>query len=149
MAQIENPRKQFQFTIIIPGMNPWLAQEVDTPDGEFDIAEHGDAGHLIKTAGLRKIGQLTVNKISVADGPDNTFDNWADQILDFNTGGGAPPSVYKKPILIEQYANDGVTVIKRKIYNGAWPQKINGEKLNRKGSENTTNSVEFCIDTVQ
>lgn len=147
MAKIANPRKSFQFNIIIPGMNPFLAQEVKTPDGEFDIVEHGDTGHLIKTAGLRKINQLTVNKISTADGPDELMQLWQNQIYEFRRGGGAPPSVYKKPILVEQYANDGITVIKRRQYIGCWPQKVNGEDLSRKASENTMNSIEFCVDS--
>jgi hypothetical protein len=129
-------------------MNPFLAQEVKTPDGEFDVVEHGDAGYLVKTAGLRKIGNITVNKISPADGPDITFDVWHNSILNFVTGGGLPPIGYKKPIIVEQYSNDGISVIKTKMYLGCWPNKINGEDLNRKGSENTMNSIEFCIDTV-
>jgi hypothetical protein len=148
MAKIENPRKQFQFNILIPGLNPFLAQEVDTVDVEFDPVEHGDVGFLVKTAGLKKIGMLKVSKIMQADSTDTFMNDWALQIFDTRLGGGDLPSNYKKTILVEQYSNDGVTVIERFEYDGCWPQKINGISLSRKGSDNTVQSIEFCVDEV-
>jgi hypothetical protein len=76
MAKVDNPRKQFQFTIIIPGLNPFLAQDVKLPDAEFDAAEHGDTGYLVKTAALKKIGDITISKIMPADGLDRFFRAW-------------------------------------------------------------------------
>jgi|SRR5882757_460245 len=146
MAHINNPRKQFQFTILIPGLNPFLAQEVDTVDVEFDMAEHGDVGFLVKTAGLKKFGMLKVNKIQQADSTDTFIRDWMRQIFDTQVGGGDLPSNYKVTILVEQYSNDGVTVVERREYRGGWPQKANGVNLSRKGSENTIESIEFCID---
>lgn len=147
-AKIQNPRKQFQFQVFIPGLNPFLAQEVDTPDQEFDAVEHGDVGYLVKTAGLKKVSMLKVNKIQQADSTDTFMQDWANQIFDTQLGGGDLPSNYKTTILVEQYSNDGVTVVQRYEYDGCWPQKLNGISLSRKGSENTIESIEFCIDEV-
>lgn len=146
MAKVQNPRKQFQFQIILPGLNPFLAQEVKTPDAEFDEAEHGDTGFLVKTAGLKKIGNLTISKICPADFLDRFFKNWQSNILQTDLGGGQLPSVYKIPVMIEEFSSDGVTVINRELYRGCWPKKINGKDLNRKGSENTIESIELCVD---
>lgn len=146
MAKIQNPRKQFQFTILIPGLNPFLAQEVDTADVEFDSVEHGDVGFLVKTAGLKKFGMLKVSKIKQADSTDTFIRDWQRQIFDTQLGGGDLPSNYKVTILIEEYSNDGETVVERHEYDGCWPMKANGVALNRKGSENTIESIEFCID---
>lgn len=148
-AHVPNPRKQFQFNVIIPGLNPFLAQEVKTPDEEFDNVEHGDTGYLVKTAGMKKIGQLTITKIAPADSTDTYFRNWARQILDTRIGGGLPPSAYKCSIIVEEFGNDNLTVIERTIYNGCWPQKINGKDLSRKGSDNTVQSIEFSIDEAE
>lgn len=145
-AKIPNPRKQFQFTIILPGLNPFLAQEVKQPDVDFDVQEHGDTNFDVKTAGKKKIGMLTVNKIAPADGIDTFFRTWANQIQNTLLGGGALPSNYKRTIMVEEYSNDGVTVLERHIYSGCWPSKINGKDLSRKGSDNTTQSIEFCVD---
>lgn len=146
MAKVDNPRKQFQFTIIIPGLNPFLAQDVKTPDSEFDSVEHGDTGFLVKTAGLKKIGMLSINKICPADDTDKFFKLWQRQILSTDQGGGQLPSQYKRPILIEEYAPDGITVINREMYRGCWPQKLNGKDLNRKGSDNTIESIDLSVD---
>lgn len=146
MAKVANPRKQFQFTIIIPGLNPFLAQEVKLPDIDFDNVEHGDTNYLVKTAGMKKIGQLTVNKISPADSIDIFFRAYAQRIQNTLTGGGQLPSQYKVAIIVQEYSNDGVSVIETYTYKGCWPQKINGKDLSRKGSDNTIQSIEFSVD---
>lgn len=146
MAKIQNPRKQFQFTILIPGLNPFLAQEVETPDVEFDATEHGDVGFFVKTAGMKKFTMLKVSKIKAADSTDTFIKDWQKQIFDTQQGGGDFPSNYKVTILVEEYSNDGETVIERHEYDGCWPMKANGISLNRKGSENTIETIEFCVD---
>lgn len=148
-AKVANPRKQFQFNVIIPGLNPFLAQEVKLPDSDLDMVEHGDTNFDVKTAGKKKLGMLTVNKILPADGLDQFFRVWQRRIQNTLTGGGELPSVYKEPIMIEEYSSDGITVIDRHIYTGGWPQKINGRDFSRKASENTVESIEFCVDEEQ
>lgn len=148
-AKVPNPRKGFQFNIILPGLNAFMAQEVKLPDDEFEAVEHGDTGHDIKTAGKRKVGMLTVNRIFDAAGLDVYFTTWANDIRSFTTGGGQPPSQYKRTAIVEEYANDGVTVIERHTCLGVWPQKRNGKEFSRKSSDNTVQSLEFCLDEIQ
>ena len=57
--KVANPRKQFQFGIILPGLDPFLCQKVKSPDLEFEVAEHGDTNFLVKTAGILKVGMVT------------------------------------------------------------------------------------------
>lgn len=147
-AKVPNPRKQFQFGIILAGLNPFLAQEVKLPDNEFDSIEHGDTNHDIKTAGKRKVGNLTVNRILPADSLDVFMKAWIEQIQSFRTGGGDFPSNYKRSIMVEEYSNDNITVIERHIYDGCFPLKVNGRELSRKGSENTMENIEFSVDEV-
>jgi hypothetical protein len=146
--KIANPRKQFQFNVIIPGLNPFLVQDVKTPDVDFDSTEHGDTGFLVKTAGMKKLGTMTITGIHNASAPDlDVFLRvWSRDIMNTTTGGGLPPSNYKKPIIIEEFGNDGITVVNRETYLGCWPQKINGKDLSRRGSDNTTRSIEFQVD---
>jgi phage tail-like protein len=146
MAIINNPRKLFQFTVIIPGINPFTCQQVKTPDIELDTDEHGETNHTIKTAGQVKYGMLSVQKISDAIGLDNYIWSWIQRIQDPSRGGGDLPIAYKIPISIEQYSNDGVTVIKRWVYAGCWPKRINGIEFNRAQSGNTVESIEFEVD---
>lgn len=148
MAKVDNPRKRFQFGISIPGLNPFLAQEVKIPDVEFDMVEHGDTGFLVKTAGLKKIGMLTINKIMPSDSTDKFMWDWMKQIFDTSVGGGDLPSNYKKHTMVEQYAPDGQTVIQRWEFAGTWPQKINGVEFSRHASENTVEVIELCVDEV-
>lgn len=147
-AKVPNPRKQFQFTIILPGLNPFLAQEVKLPDLDFDSTEHGDTNFQVKTAGQVKIGNLQVTKIQPATGLDTYMESWAKRIQNTLTGGGELPSQYKAECIVEEYSNDGITTIQRHIYSGVWPVKLNGKDLSRKGSDNTVHSIEFSVDEI-
>jgi len=149
MAKIANPRKQFQFNISVPGLNPWLAQKVRLPDLEIDMVEHGDTNFIVKTAGIKKTGTLNIEKISPADGIDSYVWDWMRQIQDTDFGGGDLPSNYKVDLIVEQYSNDGVTVIGRWLLIGCWPQKVNGIEYDRTGSNNTVESIDFCVDRME
>lgn len=146
MPQINNPRKVFNFGIFIPGLNPFLAQKVTTPDVEIDSVAHGDANYDVKTGGRLKVGSLMVDKISSATESDNWIFNWLQTIQNATLGGGALPSLYKRTIMVEEYGPDGVTVLNRHVYEGAWPKKRNGIELNRQASDNTLQSIEFEVD---
>lgn len=148
MAKVPNPRKNFQFNIYLPGLNPFAAQEVKLPDDEFDSVEHGDTGYDVKTAGKRKLGNLTITSILPSITLDDYMKNWRNRIRNFLTGGGELPSVYKAIIMVEEFGPDNLTVIDRHTYNGCWPLKTNGREFSRKGSENTIESIEFSVDEV-
>lgn len=146
MAKVSNPRKQFQFNIIIPGINPFLVQEVKTPDIDHDVVEHGDTNFLVKTAGMKKIGTLTISKLAPIIGLDIAIRVWGNEVQNTISGGGQLPDIYKRPIIVEQYAADGLTVVERWTYEGCWPSKINGYDFSRKSSDNSMQTIEFCVD---
>ena len=126
MAQVANPRKQFQFTVVVQGLNPFLAQEVTSPDFEFDVVEHGDTNFLVKTAGLIKFGNININKISVSTGSDSFVWDWMLEIQSTQAGGGLLPSLYKRVVEIQLFSTDNVTIIDAWRCFGAWPCKVNG-----------------------
>ena len=146
MAKVQNPRKEFNFQISIVGLNPFLAQTVKLPDIEFDNVEHGDVNYDVKTAGRKKVGMMRVEKIFDAEGLDTFIRNWMNQIQNQDTGGGQLPSQYKRSALVQQFAPDGVTVVEFWELEGVWPQKADGLNFNRRGSENTQQVIEFCVD---
>lgn len=148
MANIANPRKQFQFSISAPGLNPFLAQKVVVPEESIDVVEHGDTNYDVKTGGRRKIGKLLIDKISTAIGPDNWVEDWMSEVQNTFLGGGMLPSIYKRTLTIDQYSNDGVTIINTWVCYGCWPSKRNGVDLDRKGSDNTMESIEIEVDQV-
>ena len=150
MAQINNPRKSFQFSIFIQGIAPFLVQSVKLPDVEIETDEHGDTNHKIKTGGMVSYGTFSISKICAAEPlSDNEVWVWTNSIQNVYTGGGLLPSQYKRAVLVEQYAPDGVTVLKRWTLQGSWPKRINGVEFNRAQSGNTIESIEFEIDRMQ
>lgn len=151
MAHIENPRKEFAFTIAVAPLpfNPWLAQEVDIPESSIDVTEHGDANHDIKTGGRRKFTTVNITKLLTTDGPDNYFWDWHSSVQDVLSGGGLPPQAYKRIVTVSELAEDGVTVINTWLLTGAWPNKINGQKLKRQGSDNSIETIELCVDNIE
>jgi phage tail-like protein len=146
MAKVANPRKQFQFSIQIPGLYPLLVQKVTLPSPELDVVEHGDGNRKIKTAGLLSYDNLVVEKLSTANGPDNWIWDWIRQIQNEYTGGGVTPGIYKKVVQVFQHGNDGISIINSWTYEGVWPHKVNGIELNRLQSDNIIESIEFCVD---
>jgi hypothetical protein len=149
MANIANPRKQFNFSIFALGLEPFLAQKVTIPEESIDVVEHGDTNYDVKTGGRKKIGALTIEKIMAGTGADNWVETWMSTIQNEFLGGGFLPSVYKQTLVIYEFATDGVVVINKTTCYGCWPSKRNGIELNRRGSDNTLQSIEFQVDQVQ
>lgn len=145
---IQNPRKAFNFAIRFPGLTEWLAQSVTVPEVEIEPVEHGDANSLVKTGGLAKFGMLMVEKISSATIQDYWVWDWMDAIQNAFNGSGALPSNYKRDCTILQFAPDRTTVLLEWYCVGVWPSKINGISLSRVESQNTVESIEFCVDRV-
>lgn len=146
MAIIENPRKQFNFTILAPALNPFLAQKVTLPDFETETVTHGDTNYDVKTAGRIKLGRLIIEKISPATGPNSWIWAWIFSTQDAFLGGGALPSVYKKTLEVQEFSVDGQTILDRHLYYGCYPCKVNGIELSRVDSANTIEHIEFEVD---
>lgn len=151
MANVSNPRKQFNFSIqIAPApINPFLCQKVTIPEISLDTVEHGDTNHSINTAGRVKTGKVQIEKISTTSGADNYFMDWLYQCQDPIIGGGAVPDDYKRIVTIQELAEDGTSVLNTWVCIGAFPNKINGTELNRLSSDNTVESVELTVDKVE
>jgi len=151
MAQIQNPRKKFNFSIqIVPQpINPFLAQKVVIPEVALGMVKHGDTNHDIKTAGRVEYGDVEIEKISTTSGADNYFFDWLVSCQDAVIGGGLLPNQYKRIITITELAEDGTSILNTWVLTGAWPNKINGTELSRQDTENTMESVSICVDKIE
>ena len=151
MAQVSNPRKEFNFTIqIAPApINPFLAQKVEIPEITIDQTEHGDTNHDIKTAGRVKVGNINISKIMTTSGADNYMFDWAYSCQDPIIGGGLVPRQYKRVVTITELAEDGTSALNTWVCIGCWPTKINGMKLDRQSSDNTIESIELSVDKIE
>lgn len=149
MANIANPRKQFNFSIFAAGLNPFLAQKVTIPEISIDVVEHGDTNYDVKTGGRKKLGPIVIEQIMTAIGPDNWVESWINQVQNEFLGGGFLPIIYKRNLTIDEFSNDGVTLINQHLCFGCWPSKRNGIELNRRGSDNTLKTLELQVDQIQ
>lgn len=147
MAEIDDPKKVFNFGVIAPGLNPYAVQECDLPDFDLDVVEHGQSNHMIGTAGLIKFGDVTLNKLRPISKADNWIWDWIQSIQDVDSGGGDLPQNYKRNIDIVQYSYDNITITDRWELKGCFPKKINGIKLSRVKSENAMEDVTLHVDT--
>ena len=150
MAKIANPRKSFNFTITIVGIpfDAFLAQKVSIPEIEAEVVEHGDTNHDIKTAGRVKYGMINIEKIITTSGPDNYFYDWLDSCQSAVLGGGLTPTLYKRDIVISEFAEDGATVINTYTCFGCWPSKIAAQDQSRTESDNTVENIDLCVDVI-
>lgn len=151
MAQIANPRKNFNFSIQIAPLpiDPFLAQKVTIPEVSLDEVTHGDRNFDVKTAGRVKYGNIMMEKISTTSGADNYMWDWLKSCQDDIIGGGLVPPAYKRVMTITELAEDGTSVLNTYICTGVWPNKINGIELNRQDSANTIESIEFSVDNIE
>lgn len=151
MANISNPRKQFNFTIqVAPApINPFLAQKVEIPEISLDVAEHGDTNYDVKTAGRQKVGVITIEKIMTTSGADNYMFDWLNSCQDTIIGGGLVPQFYKRVVTISELAEDGTSILNTWVCQGVFPIKIDGQTLDRKSSDNTIEKIELSVDRVE
>lgn len=149
-AQVKNPRKKFLFrlTFVKHPMNAYLCQKVTLPDVEIEQVAHGDINRDVKTAGRVTVGNMTVEKLMTTSGPDNWLHDWLYACQDHINGGGLTPSQYWENMTVEELAEDGVTVINTWILEEVWPCKVSGLDLDRTSSDNTIESIEFAVGTI-
>jgi len=151
MAIIENPRKNFNFSIQIAPLplNPFLAQKVSIPDTSIDVATHGDANFDVKTAARVKYSAIQIEKIQTTSGADNYFYDWLKSCQDDIIGGGLIPGAYKRIVTIFELAEDGSSILNTWVCSGCWPSQVSGNELDRMGSENTIESIELQVDNIE
>lgn len=149
MANINNPRKNFNFSIYVEGLNPWLAQEVTIGEVTIEKVIHGDANYEVKTGGMRKVGDVNIKKLIPSDATDMWLTNWMDQVQSAETGGGKLPSEYKRDLFVEMYGPDNFTVIGRWQIVGAWPARRGEYGLNRLSSDNVLDDIDLSCDDIR
>lgn len=149
-AKIKNPRKRFlwQVTFVHHPINSYLFQKVHIPEMNIDVVAHGDVNRDVKTGGRVHFGNLTCEKLETTSGSDTWLWDWMSSIQDAILDGGLVPPQYWETIKIDELAEDGKSVINTWIIDEAWPCKLNGQELDRKSSENTLESIDFAVGTV-
>lgn len=148
-AKVKNPRKVFLFSLTFPKhpINTYLFQKCTLPDIEIEQVAHGDINRDVKTAGRVTIGNLIVEKLSTTSGSDTWLHDWLYSCQDHIVGGGLTPSEYWETVIVNELAEDGVSVINTHLYEEVWPCKVNGVELDRMSSDNTIESIEFSVGT--
>lgn len=146
-AKVKNPRKNYQYSIVFPKhpINSYLAQNVTLPSLEIEEVKHADVNRDVKTAGRVIVGDLIVEKLLTTSGSDTWAHDWLMSCQDIIVGGGLIPSEYWETVVVNELAEDGVSVLNSWILDEVWPKKIDGIKLDRTTSENTVEHIEFSV----
>lgn len=149
-AKVKNPRKKFLWSITFPKhpLNPYLFQTCTLPDIEIDQVAHGDVNRDVKTAGRVTVGNLVCEKLMTTDGSDTWLHDWLYSCQDMIIGGGLVPSQYWEPCELTELAEDAVSVLNIWHLEEVWPCKVNGLDLDRMASENTIETIEFSVGTI-
>lgn len=149
-AKVKNPRKVFLWQIVFVKhpINPYLFQRVDIPEVTIEQVSHGDINRDVKTAGRVSIGNLTATKLETTSGSDTWLWDWLQSCQDHVLGGGLTPTEYWETILINELAEDGVSILNSWTCDEVWPTRINGKTLDRMSSDNTIDEIEFSVGTI-
>lgn len=152
MAKVANPRKVYNFSVSFPEspIDPYLFQNVDIPDREIEQIAHGDVNYDVKTGGRNKFGNGTLEKLlqTQVGAASTYFWDWMDMVSNVQVGGGLTPKEYYRTMLVDEFAEDGITVINSWICEEVWPLKINGQNQKRQSSDNTIEKIEMSINKV-
>lgn len=148
MANVANPAKVFNFRVEMDGKDQWEVQEVNIPDTEVEVVEHGDANSKVKTAGMIKVGDLVMkNLVPLPLGSDADWD-WLMKVQNPTTGSGQLPDEYKKVIIIKQLLPDNKTTVQSWVCIGTFPKKISNTPFSRTSSENRIKELTLSVDRV-
>lgn len=150
---IINPRKKFNFRVSIlpePIIPIFSVQTITLGESAIDIVEHGFGNTVLKTGGLVKIGNLTMERIMESGLGDIAASiwEWHWMVQDPTMQVGGNPKSYKRIIKIDELGNGfgSPTAVNTWFAVGAWPATINGREYDRQSSDNLIESVEFAID---
>lgn len=148
-AKVKNPRKRFLWQISFPKhpVNSYKFQSCTLPEVSIEEVSHGDINRDVKTGGRVTIGTMTVRKLLTTDGSDTWFWDWLNSVQDILLGGGLVPTEYWEDAVVQELAEDGVTVINTHLLSEVWPTRVNGLELDRTSSENTIEEIEFSVGT--
>jgi hypothetical protein len=150
MAKIKNPRKNFMWSIQFVNIpiNPYLFQKVGIPEKGIEQVLHGDVNRDVKTGGRVTIGNMTAEKLLTTSGSDTWLWDWISSVADTTLGGGLTPDQYWKTVIVSELAEDGSSVLNQWILTEVWPTKLNEQSLDRMSSENSIESIEFSVGSI-
>ena len=150
-AKESNPRKKFLWSIkfLEHPVNAYLFQRCTLPEISIEEVSHGDVNRDVKTAGRISVGSLTCEKLETTSGSDTWFWDWLMSCQDLILGGGLIPDQYRSTVVVSELAEDGVSVLNSWVCTEVWPMRVNGQELDRMSSDNTLESIEFSVGTVE
>lgn len=149
-AKVKNPRKKFLWQIIFVNhpVNAYLFQNVTLPEITVEEVAHGDINRDVKTGGRIQIGTMTANKLETTSGSDTWLWDWIMSVQDVRLGGGLTPPEYWEKVMVNELAEDGVSILNSWIMEEVWPTRVNGQELDRMSSDNTLEDIEFSVGVV-
>jgi hypothetical protein len=153
---IKNPKKQFNFRVQILGAGSvelpiFAIQGFTVPDLDIEADEHGYGNTVIKTPGLVRVGNATLERIESSINSDldrqisRFFLEWANKAANAINQTSAT-DYYKKVLVHEVNPVDGVTPILTHVLYECFPIKINGKEFKRAETGNLVNSVELSVN---
>lgn len=151
IAKVKNPRKKFLWQIIFMKhpVNPYLFQNVTLPEITIEEVAHGDINRDVKTGGRISVGTLTCQKLETTSGSDTWFWDWLMSVQDLQLGGGLTPPEYWENVVVNELAEDGVSILNSWTLTEVFPIKVNGQELDRMSSDNTLEEIEFSVGTCE
>lgn len=150
-AKVKNPRKKFLWQIIFTEhpVNSYLFQNVTLPEITIEEVAHGDINRDVKTGGRVTIGTMTAQKLETTSGSDTWLWDWMMSVQDHQLGGGLTPPEYWCTAVVNELAEDGVSVLNSWILSEVWPTRLNGQELDRMSSDNSIEEIEFSVGTIE
>lgn len=134
----EDPLKVFRFTVEMGGARIGF-QECSKLERDTDVSEYregGDNATTKKSAGLTKLGDITLKRGQILDQGQNDLYDWALDVFNMASN-GADIRDYRRDIDIVQYDRGGEPVVRWRAYE-CWPRRFAATSdMNAQSSDNS------------
>lgn len=147
MAKISNPVKSYKYDISFNGITQALCQSVEIGDIEIEKMIHFDGGQEVKTPGMPKIPDVTIEKMVSSE--FTTADTWAWFQSGFNIQTGrqqAPSSVYRDGTITLKDGNG--LAVRTWIIEDAWVTKFTPSKVGDGENSNSIDKVVLSVNKI-
>lgn len=150
-AKVKNPRKGFMWQLVFVKhpIDAYLFQQIQLPEITVEQVSHGDINREVKTGGRVMVGNMTAQKLETTSGSDTWLWDWMMSVQDLQLGGGLVPPQYWETVMVNELAEDGVSILNSWICEEVWPTRLNSQTLDRMSSDNTIEEIEFSVGTCE
>lgn len=143
-----NPRKLFRWSVETPGLQSAYAQKCKIPKIVVKSAKHGNGPFDENTASRIELGMVELETLKPDTSSAAWWKDWFALVINLGTGSMSEPSIYKRTLIITEFAADGLTIVDIWELSGCYPAEIELTDLDKLADGNAIDKVKLMCDRI-